>query len=49
VPVALHVELGADHGHINEPADPAAHRTIDAIATWMARAAARPATPKERE
>ncbi|MFD0789497.1 alpha/beta hydrolase [Microbacterium insulae] len=37
IPAAVHVEAGADHGHINEPADPTARRTIDAVAQWMAR------------
>ncbi len=37
VDVALRLELGADHGHINEPADPTALPTIEAIAAWMAR------------
>ncbi len=35
VDVALHLEPGADHAHINEPADPTALPTIEAIATWM--------------
>lgn len=36
VDVALHLEPGADHGHINEPADPTAARTIGAIGDWVA-------------
>ncbi|WP_295121749.1 alpha/beta hydrolase [uncultured Leifsonia sp.] len=32
----LHVEPDADHGHINEPSDPAASRTLAAIASWIA-------------
>ena len=35
VDVALHLEAGADHGHINEPSDPTALPTIDAIAEWI--------------
>lgn len=35
--VRLHVEPGADHAHINEPADPAAHRTLEEIAEWVCR------------
>ncbi|SIT67284.1 alpha/beta hydrolase [Microbacterium sp. RU33B] len=35
VDVILRLEGGADHGHINEPADPTALPTIDAIATWI--------------
>lgn len=35
VPVVLRVEAGADHGHINEPADPTALPTIEAIAAWI--------------
>ncbi|MBM7505209.1 alpha/beta hydrolase [Agromyces aurantiacus] len=34
VEVTLHLELGADHGHINEPADPTALPTVEAIARW---------------
>ena len=34
--VALHVEAGADHGHINEPSDPTALQTLEAIAGWAA-------------
>nr|WP_274636105.1 alpha/beta hydrolase [Microbacterium bovistercoris] len=36
VDVTLHVEPGADHAHINEPADPAAHRTLAVIERWIA-------------
>jgi acetyl esterase/lipase len=32
----LYVEAGADHAHINEPSDPAAARTVEAIAGWIA-------------
>lgn len=35
VSVVLRVEPNADHGHINEPADPTAPPTIDAIAEWI--------------
>ncbi|QKJ20420.1 alpha/beta hydrolase [Microbacterium hominis] len=35
VPVSLYLEPGAEHGHINEPADPTALPTIDAIADWL--------------
>ncbi len=35
IEVAIHLEAEADHGHINEPADPTALRTIDAIADWV--------------
>ncbi|WP_439592920.1 alpha/beta hydrolase [Microbacterium sp.] len=35
VDVTLHVELGADHAHINEPSDPTALPTIEAIAGWI--------------
>ena len=35
IPVELHLERGADHGHINEPSDPTALRTIEAIADWI--------------
>ena len=35
VPVRLHLETGADHGHINEPADPTALPTVEAIADWI--------------
>lgn len=34
VPVALRLEEDADHGHINEPADPTALPTVEAIAEW---------------
>ena len=39
VDVRLHLESGADHAHINEPADPAALRTIEAIERWIGRRA----------
>lgn len=35
VPVSLHIEAGAGHGHIDEPADPTALPTIQAIAQWI--------------
>jgi acetyl esterase/lipase len=35
VEATLHLEEGADHGHINEPADPTALQTIEAIAAWI--------------
>ena len=35
VDATLHLEPGADHAHINEPSDPTALPTIEAIATWM--------------
>ncbi len=35
VDVAVHLEPGADHAHINEPADPTALPTIEAIADWI--------------
>lgn len=35
VDVSLRLEQGADHGHINEPADPAARRTVESIASWI--------------
>jgi acetyl esterase len=35
VSAALRIEEGADHGHINEPSDSAAHRTIDAMREWI--------------
>jgi acetyl esterase/lipase len=35
IPSALHLERGADHGHINEPSDPTALRTIAAITKWI--------------
>lgn len=34
VEVELRLEVGADHGHINEPADPTALPTVEAIARW---------------
>lgn len=37
VEVELRLELGADHGHINEPADPTALPTVEAIAAWITR------------
>jgi acetyl esterase/lipase len=35
VAVEVHVESAADHGHINEPADPTALPTLEAIAEWI--------------
>jgi acetyl esterase/lipase len=35
VDVTMHLEPGADHAHINEPADPTALPTIEAIAGWI--------------
>jgi acetyl esterase len=35
VDVTLHLQAGADHAHINEPSDPTALPTIEAIAEWM--------------
>ena len=37
VDAVLHLEVGADHGHINEPGDAGAQRTIEAVAEWLAR------------
>lgn len=37
VAIELRLEPGADHGHINEPADPTALPTVEAIAEWIAR------------
>lgn len=37
--VKLRKEHGADHGHINEPSDPTALPTIEAIAEWITRLA----------
>ncbi len=37
VEVELRLEPGADHGHINEPSDPTAVPTIEAIAQWIRR------------
>ena len=37
VDVVLHLEAGAGHGHINEPGDAGAQRTIEAVAEWLAR------------
>ncbi|GAA3756779.1 alpha/beta hydrolase [Microbacterium kribbense] len=37
VDVTLHLEPGADHAHINEPSDPTALPTIEAIADWIRR------------
>ncbi len=33
--VAVHLEPGARHGHIDEPSDPTAARTIAAVADWL--------------
>lgn len=35
VAVSLRLERDADHGHINEPADPTALPTVEAIARWL--------------
>ncbi|TQK18309.1 acetyl esterase/lipase [Microbacterium sp. SLBN-154] len=35
VPVSLRVEPGAAHGHINEPSNPTALPTVEAIADWI--------------
>ena len=35
VEVRVHLEAGADHAHINEPSDPTALPTIEAIAEWI--------------
>ncbi|MGR0219993.1 alpha/beta hydrolase [Agromyces sp. ZXT2-6] len=35
IDVTLRTESGADHGHINEPADPTAFPTVEAIAEWI--------------
>lgn len=35
VDVQLHLEAAADHGHINEPSDPTALLTVQAIANWI--------------
>lgn len=35
--VDVHLEPGAGHGHINEPADPTALPTVEAIAAWIRR------------
>ncbi|WP_404429560.1 alpha/beta hydrolase [Microbacterium lacus] len=35
IDVEVHLEPGADHGHINEPSDPTALPTIEAIAKWV--------------
>lgn len=37
VDVDLRLEAGARHGHINEPADPTALPTVDAMAAWIGR------------
>ena len=35
IAVDLHLEPGAGHGHINEPSDPTALPTVEAIAGWI--------------
>jgi len=35
VDMRVHLESGADHAHINEPSDPTALPTIEAIAEWV--------------
>ena len=37
IDVQLHLEAGAGHGHINEPSDPTALPTIEAITEWIRR------------
>ena len=37
VDVDLRLEAGARHGHINEPADPTALPSVDAMAAWIGR------------
>lgn len=37
VDVELHLEPGADHAHINDPSDPTALPTIEAVAGWIGR------------
>jgi len=36
VPVDLHLEPGAEHGHINDPGRSDARNTLDAIIAWLA-------------
>jgi len=45
--VELYLQRGAGHGHINEPADPTALPTVEAIAQWVR--AVRPTHHDERE
>lgn len=35
VDVTVHLERGARHGHIDEPSDPTARPTIEAVAGWL--------------
>lgn len=37
VPALLRIERDSDHGHIDEPSDPGAHRTLQAIHEWISR------------
>jgi len=37
IEVELHLEAAAGHGHINEPSDPTALLTVEAIADWIRR------------
>ncbi|MGV9194060.1 alpha/beta hydrolase [Microbacterium sp. MC2] len=37
IPVELHLEAGAEHGHIDHPGDAGAARTIDVVADWIVR------------
>lgn len=37
VPVELHLEPGAAHGHINDPGDAGALNTLDVMAAWLTR------------
>jgi acetyl esterase/lipase len=39
--VEVYLEPAAEHGHINEPGDAGAVRTLEAMATWMTRATGR--------
>ena len=35
VDATVHLEAGAGHGHINEPSDPTARPTVEAVAEWI--------------
>jgi acetyl esterase/lipase len=37
VPVDLHLEPGAEHGHIDHPGDPGAQKTLAAMTAWLSR------------
>ena len=41
LPAVLYLEPGAGHGHINEPADPTARPTIEAMIGWISGEGAR--------